>query len=314
LNFQLTILGTSAAVPYKNRGLAAQVLEVHNRLFLVDCGDATQFRMHTHGIKLSKIEAIFISHLHGDHCFGLPAVLTTLAMQGRTAPMHIFAPKGLKRMIDTIFEVSNYVSPYPIYIEEFDENWFAQPESGFKTTIYENKQLRVRAFPLMHRIPTCGYVFEEKQAPRNIIAERIAQYDIPHTAISGIKNGENFTTKEGFVIENEALTRAPNKPRSFAYASDTRYSAAIIPHILGVDLLFHEATFMHNMAEHAAFSGHSTAQEAATIAQLASAKRLIIGHFSARYTDLSPLLLEAKAVFENTELADDFTTYFVEKS
>lgn len=305
MTFELTILGTSAAVPYHNRYLAGQVLNVHDEHFLIDCGEGTQFRMAHFQVKKMRINHIFISHLHGDHFFGLFGVLTSLAMNGRKEALDIFAPQGLEEITKVVFQNSYYASPFPIRFHTVNTE-------GALTQILETKKVTVYAFPLAHRIPTVGYLFKEKTLPRNMLAEKIAEYHIPFTAIKDIKNGAAFTNTEGAVIPNAELTTPPPKPRSFAYCSDTAYFEDMIPHIKGVDLLYHESTFGHDMAAHAAITGHSTAYQAGLIAQKAEVGQLIIGHYSSRYDNLEPLLAEAKAAFEETVLGIDGQTYSVE--
>lgn len=304
--FSLTILGTSAAVPYKNRYLAGQVLNVHEQFFLIDCGEATQFRLSEFKIKRHKIDHIFISHLHGDHFFGIFGVLTSLAMNGRTTPLHIYSPSGLKDIVQIIFEKSYYVSPFPIHFQELDTNK--------STLIFENEILTVHSFPLLHRIPTVGYVFKEKSQPLNIIQKKIEAYKIPLSEIKKIKAGANFILLDGKVLPNAELTLPAFKTRSYAYCSDTKYDEQIIPFIRHVDLLYHESTFANDMGEHAALVGHSTTIEAATIAKKANAGKLILGHYSSRYTDLDILLVEAKTIFPETVLGVDGETHTVLQS
>lgn len=305
MKFELTILGTSAAVPYRNRYLSGQVLNVHDELFLIDCGEGTQFRMAEFQVKKMRINHIFITHLHGDHFFGLFGVLTSLAMNGRREALDIFAPQGLEEIVKVVFQNSYYESPFPIRFHTVDtEGGIAQ--------ILDTKKLSVYMFPLVHRVPTVGYLFKEKTLPRSILAEKIAEYNIPFTAIKAIKNGADFINTEGVVIPNSELTTPPPKPRSFAYCSDTAYFEDIIPHIQGVDLLYHEATFGHEMAAHAEITGHSTAYQAGLMAQKAQVGQLIIGHFSSRYDNLEPLLAEAKTAFEETVLGIDGQVYSVE--
>ena len=302
--FSLTLLGTSAAVPYKNRYLAGQVLNVHDQLFLIDCGEGTQFRMNEFNIKRHKINRIFISHLHGDHFFGLFGVLTSLAMNDRTEPMYIYSPAGLKDIIHTVFEKSYYVSPFPIIFKELDTTQDA--------LIFENDILTVRCFPLSHRIPTIGFIFKEKPLPLNINPEKIAEYNLSIEDIKSIKNGNTFTTLSGKIIPNCELVMPPYKTRTFAYCSDTRYDEKIIPFIRKTDLLYHESTFMSDLTEHANLTGHSTTIQAAMIAKKASVQKLILGHFSSRYTDLNLLLAEAKTVFPDTVLGIDGEIHTVE--
>jgi ribonuclease Z len=304
MKFELTILGTSAAVPYHDRWLAGQFLNIQDHYFLIDCGEGTQFRIKELGLKISKVNHIFISHLHGDHCFGLFGILTSMAMSGRKDALNIFSPVGLEDMVKAVFYNTQYVSPFPIHFNTVNTEGVTQ--------VLENQQLTVETVPLKHRIPTVGYIFKEKPFLLNIRPEKIEAYNIPFSEIKKIKGGADFNTLNGETIPNAELTLPPIKPRSFAYCSDTSYLETLIPHIQGVDLLYHEATFSHDMAAHAEMTGHSTAQQAATIAQKANVKKLVIGHFSSRYTDLTVLLNEAKLVFENTVLGIDKEVYVIE--
>ena len=305
MKFELTILGTNAAVQYRNRYLAGQVLNIQDDLFLIDCGEGTQFRMAECQVKKMKIDHIFISHLHGDHFYGLFGLLTSLAMNGRKKVMNIYSPKGLEEIVNVLFRHSNYISPFPVRFHEVDTE-------GGNHIIFEDKKLTINAFPLTHRIPTVGYLFKEKTMQRTILVEKIKEYNIPFSKIKDIKNGENFMNTEGALILNSELTLPPPEPRSFAYCSDTMYFEDIIPYIQGIDLLYHEATFAHDMVEQAAKTGHSTAYQAGLIAQKAEVGQLIIGHYSSRYDNLEPLLAEAKTAFDNTVLGVDGKTYSVE--
>jgi ribonuclease Z len=304
MKFELTILGTSAAVPYKNRFLSGQILNVQNELFLIDCGEAIQFRFLHLGIKHSRLNHIFISHLHGDHCFGIFGLLTSMAMMGRENALHIYAPEGLKSMVEAVFKATYYQSPFKIHFYVLNTEGAA--------LVFENEKLSVISFPLNHRVPTCGFVFREKPFFKNIISEKIKELSLDFESIKAIKKGFDYENTEGVVYPNDTLTLPPLLPRSFAYCSDTTYFEAILPYIEGVDLLYHEATFLNDMKEHAFDAGHTTAFEAGLIAQKASVNQLIIGHFSARYDDLEALLFEAKTQFPNTVLGIDGQSYSVE--
>lgn len=292
--FELTILGSSAAIPAHGRHLSAQVLQAGGELFLIDCGEGTQIQLMDYKIKFSKINHIFISHLHGDHIFGLMGLIMTYDLMGRTAPLHIYSPKGLEDFIKTQLYSGQR---YPLY--------FHSSDTTVSTLLYENNYLEVYSIPLIHRDPCHGFLFVEKKKVSNIIKEKIEVYNIPYQQINKIKEGADFLTEKGELIPNIELTIPAPNPLKFAYCSDTMYSEEIIPLIKEVDLLYHEATFMQNMLEQAQKTMHSTAAQAASIAQQAQAKKLIIGHFSARYINLKPLLEEAKAVFDSTFLAEE---------
>ncbi len=303
MKFELTILGTNAAVPYRNRFLSGQVLNIHEKLFLIDCGEGTQMRLTDLGIKKSKINHIFISHLHGDHVFGLFGVLTSMAMASRKRFLTIYGSKGLEELVLTTFRLTHCMSPFRIEFVTVDDT--------VSTQLIDNEYYTVHSFPLKHRVPAVGYVFKEKQLDRSIKVEKIKQYDIPFTDIKAIKKGADFVDTEGGIIPNEELTLPPSKPRSFAYCSDTAFDEAIATHIYGVDLLYHETTFLNDMAAQAAITGHSTALQAGQIAKLANVGQLVTGHYSSRYDDLNPILEETKLAFENVVLGIDGQTYSV---
>jgi len=294
MNFELRILGSNAATPAHGRHLSAQVLTIGAESFLIDCGEGTQFQMLKFHVKRHKINRIFISHLHGDHIFGLIGLLMSYDLNGRTAPLHIYSPAGLQPMIDIQF---NEQPKFPLHFHITDPT--------MSTLLFENNRVEVSSIPLVHRAPCHGFLFTEKPHQANMIKEKIEAYNIPYQAIPAIKNGGDYTLKDGTVISNEELTKAPARSRKFAYCSDTMYSEAIIPIIKGVDILYHEATFMQDLLPQAQKTMHSTAHQAASIAKQAEVKQLILGHFSSRYDDLTPLLEEAKAIFEKTTLAQE---------
>ena len=274
MTFSLTILGSSSATPAYGRHPTAQLLNVQEQLFLIDCGEGTQMRLLNHKIKRNKIQHIFISHLHGDHCYGLFGLLGTFSLYGRTEPMHIFAPKGLQEMFETVLKHSAEGKPasFPIYFHDTD--------TEKHQLIFENDVLTVHSIPLQHRIACAGFLFREKPLPRNIRIEQISKYAIHYTEIKAIKNGTDFFYQpENRWIKNEDLTDDPAAPRSYAFCSDTRYKPDIIPIIQGVDLLYHEATFLKDSTVRAEETCHSTTHQAAEIAKAAQVKRLIIGHF-----------------------------------
>ena len=293
--FQLTILGSNSAVPANGRYTTSQVLQVKNKLYLIDCGEGTQLRLTENNItRRERIEQIFISHLHGDHIFGLPGLLTSFSLNNRKAALTIFSPPGLQEMIETIFRYSQSHLSYDLK--------FVVVPTDKSVQVFENKDITVSTIPLTHRIPTTGYLFKEKEKVRNILPEKITEYGIHYSKINAIKRGGNFTTEDGKVILHEELTTAPSPPRSFAFCSDTTYQESIVSIIKGVDLLYHETTYMEDGKENAAKYGHSTAKEAAAIAKMAGVGKLICGHYSSRYGDLTPLEEEAKSIFPNSEL------------
>jgi len=307
MRFEVSILGSNSAIPAHGRMLSAQVFNNDNRLYLIDCGEGTQFRLNELKIKKSKIRQIFISHLHGDHIFGLPGLITSYALLGRDVPLEIFAPAGMKAWLEACFEYSYSGVPYELTITEVDPT--------AHQIIYEDQLVEVYTIPLQHRVPTCGYLFREKETLPKIIPAQIDKYSLDIQAIKKIKyQGEDYVDADGNVIPNSEMTIPPPKPRSFAYCSDTAYSEAIVPYIKDADLLYHEATYMEKHLANAKMSGHSTAQQAAQIAEKANVKELVLGHFSSRYANLLPLLAEAQAIFPNTQLAIEGHTFSVERT
>jgi ribonuclease Z len=301
---KLTILGSSSALPTSERYPSAHVLNAHERFFLIDCGEGTQMQLRKNKIRLGKINHIFISHLHGDHVFGLYGLLSSFSLMGRSAPVHLYAPANYNHML------LSHLNDFDIRLGfEID---FHQLSGNDPLKILDDKYLTVTAFPLKHRIPAFGFLFREKPPERNIIKECIIKYDIPPVRIRAIKKGEDFITASGDRIKNEDLTIPGAEPLSYAYCSDTKFSPRIPSFIKNVDLLYHEATFDATMSTLAETTGHSTTADAAKIAFLARAGTLIIGHFSSRYKSVSPLVEEAKAIFPRTLPAVDGQTYVVE--
>ena len=294
-NFELTILGCSSATPTSTRNPTAQLLNIADRYCLIDCGEATQIQLRKYKIKFQRINHIFISHLHGDHYLGLLGLLSSMHLLGRTTELHLYCPSELKEVIELQLRVSQTYLKYTIiyHFHNYIDN----------DLLFEDDKMIVKAVVLTHRIPCCGFVFIEKPLPCNITKETIDHYNIPLEQIHAIKHGADFVTSSGNVISNEKLVVAKPPLRSYAYCSDTAYDERIIALVKEVTLLYHEATFMHDLLPRAIDTFHSTALQAATIAQKAQVTQLMIGHYSARYRDLQPLLDEAKSVFENTLLA-----------
>lgn len=303
LPFEVTVLGSSSATPTATRHPTAQVLNLHERFFLLDCGEATQIQLRRYKFKIQRIDHIFISHLHGDHYLGLPGLLGTMHLLGRDKELHIYSPPGLKEIIDTNHYHSKTFLNYNLE--------FHVIESKSPARIYADDKLTVETIPMNHRVPCYGFLFREKEHLRKIIKEKIEEYNIPVQQIPLIKNGEDFILPPGKRISNSELTLTPPAPRAYAYCSDTLYNESFIGQIKNVNLLYHEATFADDMADRAVETHHCTAKQAGAIAQKANAGQLIIGHYSARYKDLDVLLKEAKQVFENTVLAIEGETYKV---
>jgi len=300
---KLTILGSSSALPTSERFPSAHVLCAHERIYLIDCGEGTQMQLRRNKIRTSAINHIFISHLHGDHVFGLYGLLSTFNLMGRKKPLNLYAPGNYDRIL------FSHLSDFDINLN-FEIN-FIQLSGKDPVQILDDKYLTVTAFPLKHRVPSFGFLFREKAPDRNIIKELIDLYRIPVSAIHRIKKGADFLTADGELIGNSFLTINPPRPLSFAYCSDTKYFAGLAGIVKGVDLLYHEATFDGSLKNLALKTGHSTSVQAATIAKSACVGKLIIGHFSARYKNVTPLVEEARSLFPETEAAKDGKTYDV---
>lgn len=301
MSFQLTILGNSSATPTSQRNPTAQYLTVHDRHFLIDCGEGTQIQLRKFKCKFTRINRIFISHLHGDHYLGLLGFLSSLHLLGCTQTVHLYCQEPLKEIIDIQLKYSDTHLKFPLEYHFLKTN-----ESEI---IFEDDKVSVESFPLSHRIPCCGFLFKEKPGLLSIRKEMIAFHGITPKDILRIKKGEDFTTAEGKVIKNKVLTHPPAELSSYAFCSDTIYDEGLIPQIKKTKMLYHEATFMKNLEKRAKETYHSTAEQAASIAKKAHVENLLIGHFSARYKDLKPLLQEAQAVFKNTELAEEGMTF-----
>ena len=293
--FEVQVLGCGSALPTTLHMPSSQLVEMNGKLFMIDCGEGTQLQMRKFGARMSKLHSIFISHLHGDHVFGLPGLISTLGLLGRTADLTIYAHKEMETLLRPILNFFCRNLSYNV-------NIVVIPKDGF-SLIYENKSITVNSFPLKHRIASSGFLFKEKEKMRHIKREMIDFYNIPIREINNIKLGADFITPEGDVIDNLHLTTPPNPSRSYAYCSDTAYDESIIPYIKGVNALYHEATFAESELSRAEKTAHSTAKQAAEIAKKAEVEKLVVGHFSSRYIELDTLLHEAQAVFPKTELA-----------
>ena len=301
MKFEVTILGSSSSTPIFNRNPSAQLLNVNEKYILIDCGEATQNQLLNFGLKANRIDQIFISHLHGDHYLGLVGLLSSLHLNGRTKPMDVFGPAELKEIIDLQFKHSQTIIRYPIN--------FRPTSDDKRYKIFENYDLVVDSFPLDHRIPCTGFIFTEKQRLRKMIKSKIDDLAIPAEMIPLIKNGQSFKDKKGKIHLSEELTTEADQPKTYAYCSDTICSWKYLNHISKVDMLYHEATFMNDMIDRAEETFHTTALQAAEVALKAEVKKLLLGHFSARYRDLNPLLEEAKTLFQDTLLAVEGETF-----
>jgi ribonuclease Z len=294
---KLTILGCYAATPRTFTNPTSQVLEIRNRMFLIDCAEGTQVQLRKNKIKFSKISRVFISHLHGDHFYGLIGLISTFMLLGRTTDLHIHGPKGIKEVILLQLKLSNSYTTYNLYFHELESN-----ESEI---VFEDDKVLVRTIPLQHRVYTNGYLFEEKIGDRKLNFEAVAAHKIETCYFQNIKNGKNITLDNGTEIDNADLTFDPIDPKKYAFCSDTIYNERIITIINNVDALYHESTFLESEEALATKTMHSTAKQAATIAKMANAKELILGHYSTRYDSITVFQDEAKTIFENVSLADD---------
>ncbi len=295
--FELHILGCGSALPTTRHFATSQVVNLRDKLFMIDCGEGAQMQLRKSRLKFSRLNHIFISHLHGDHCFGLMGLISTFGLLGRTAELHIHSPKGLEELLTPMLNFFCHTLAYKVIFHEFDTRQ--------TSVVYEDRSMTVTTIPLQHRIPCCGFLFAEKARPNHIIRDMVDFYKVPVYELNRIKNGSDYVTPEGEVIANTRLTRPSDPPRKYAYCSDTIFRPEIVEQLSGVDLLFHEATFAESELARAKETYHTTAARAARIALEAGVRQLVIGHFSARYEDESILLKEASAVFPNTILAKE---------
>ena len=303
MTFSVTVLGSSASIPAYGRFPSSQVVNHNEHLFLVDCGEGTQIRLSQYGFRRGRIHHIFISHLHGDHFFGLMGILTTMSLLGRKKPLHLYSQSQIMEVIRVQLEVAQSRLLFEVILHPLDE--------VRQEVVYENEVLEVVVIPLKHRVPCWGFLFREKRLSRRFLAEKAEQHRIPFRMISRLKAGEDYVTPSGEVIKSSEVTADPPVPRSYAYISDSAYDEDLVPRIKGVDLLYHEATFDEANRKRAEQTFHSTAKDAARIASLAEAKQLLIGHYSAKFKSLDGLLTEAQEVFPNTLLAMDGKVYEV---
>lgn len=296
-SFKVHILGCGSALPTLRHYASSQVVEVRDKLFMVDCGEGTQIQLRRSRIRFTKVSAVFISHLHGDHCFGLIGMISTFGMLGRTAPLRVYAPQELGPMLDSM--ITLFCQGLDFKVE------FNPVDTSKQAVVYEDRSVTVETIPLQHRISCCGYLFREKPTLPHIRRDMIDCYEIPVSQIMNIKNGADWTTPDGDVIANERLTIPADPPRSYAYCSDTRYMPNLHKVVKGVSTLYHESTYLSRDEERAKLYYHTTAAQAATVARDAHVGKLILGHYSARYDDENELLDEARSVFPESHLSDE---------
>lgn len=300
---ELQILGSNSAAFAHNRHHTSQLLRVQDKYFLIDCGEGTQLLIKRYKIRLSRINHILISHLHGDHYYGLMGLISTLHLYGRQSSLDVYGPPGLPEIISLQLKYSGTRLSYDINYHE----WIPEQEQ----VIYDDSRLSITTIPLEHRIPCCGYLFREKPKKRGINKHMILE-KLPPAHINLLRNGEDLLDEAGNVrYKSELVTLPPKKPFSYAYCSDTRYLDTLFEKLKDADLIYHESTFMDDMKDRAVSTFHSTASQAATLAKNANAGRLLLGHFSTRYKDLNPMLREARAIFPNTELAEEGKKFII---
>lgn len=298
---KVTILGCYAATPRTISNPTSQVLEIRNNMFLIDCAEGTQVQLRKNKIKFSKINHIFISHLHGDHVYGLIGLVSTFMLLKRVNDLHIYGPKGIKEIITLQLRLSNSWTTYGLFFHEL--------EATTSEIIYEDEKVVVTTIPLKHRIYTNGFLFQEKVGDRKLNLDAVQNYEIETCYYQKIKNGKDITLEDGRVIANEMLTFDPIAPKSYAFCSDTIFDETIVPQITNVDVLYHESTFLQSEDALATQTMHSTAKQAATIAQKANAKHLILGHYSTRYESIERFKVEAQTIFSEVLLANDGVTF-----
>ena len=298
---KLTILGCYAATPRTFTNPTSQVLEINNHLFLIDCGEGTQVELRRNKVKFSNIRHIFISHLHGDHSYGLVGLISTFRLLKRDTELHVYGPKGIKEIITLQLKLSNSWTNYPLYFHEL--------KGKVPELIYEDDKVTVETIPLKHRIYTNGFLFKEKIGPRKLLINKAVEYNIDVSLYKSLKMGKDVVSNDGKTIPNNLVTADPEPPKSYAFCSDTVYYPKIVPQIKEATVLYHESTFLEENQELAEPTKHSTAKQAAMIAKQANVKKLILGHYSTRYGNINLFKEEALTVFDSVELAEDGKTF-----
>ena len=301
--FKVHILGCGSALPTLRHCASSQVVEVRDKVLMLDCAEGTQMQLRRCKVRFTKLSHVFITHLHGDHCFGLIGMISTFGLLGRTATLHIHAPKELGPVLEG--QIAFFTHDLGFQVE------FHPVDTRQQTVIYEDRSLTVETIPLQHRMPTCGYLIREKSGLPHIRREMIDFYGIPTSQINNIKNGADWVTADGEVIDNARLVRPADTPRSYAYCTDTRYIPSLHQMIKGVSTLYHESTYGEDNLQQAEKYYHSTARQAAMVAREAGVGKLLLGHYSSRYEDENVLLEEAKKVFENTYLTNEMSVFDV---
>lgn len=301
--FTVKILGCGSALPTAKHSASSQIVELRGKTFMIDCGEGTQVQLRRAHVHFNKIIAVFISHLHGDHCFGLLGMISTLGLLGRTSPLHVYAPAEFEQIFNMQLDMFCNRMDYKVVFHCVD--------TTVPDVIYDDRSLTVTTVPLNHRTNCCGFIFREKPSLPHIRRDMTDFYGIPQCYLNNIKNGADWTMPDGVVIPNSRLTAPADKPRAYAYCSDTKYIPTLHEHLKGVDMLYHEATYCEEDVQRAALYYHSTARQAAQVAKDACAGKLILGHFSARYDNEELLLKEARDVFPNSFLASEMKVFTV---
>ncbi len=297
---KVTVLGNNSALPAFGRHPTSQVVSVYGEEILLDCGEATQIQMQRYDIRWRKMHHIFISHLHGDHYFGLPGLITSMSLLGRTAPLHLYAPAGLEKIINDILAVADTVLSYPLH-------FYALPEGA--QLLVDEKSFSVSCFPVSHRIACHGFIIQRKTKGRKLLPDKCREYEIPAYYYDKIKQGHDYERKDGSIVKNEWVSEDGPSPKKYAYCADTIYHEDIIQYIKGADTIYHECTYLQADAERAASRFHSTAADAGRIAYLAGAKQLLLGHYSSRYRDITVFQNEAAAIFPNVQATIEGAAY-----
>lgn len=301
--FTVKILGCGSALPTQKHCASSQIVEVRGKCFMIDCGEGTQVQIRRAHVHFNKIAAVFISHLHGDHCFGLLGMISTFGMLGRTAPLHVYAPSGFETLFNMQLEMFCNRMDYDVVFHGVD--------TSVSSVIYDDRSISVTTLPLNHRTECCGFLFSEKPTLPHICRDMTDFYEIPQYCLNNIKNGADWVLPDGTVVPNSRLTSPADKPRAYAYCSDTKYIPGLHRLIAGADMLYHEATYCDEDKKRADLYYHSTARQAATVAKYAGVGKLVLGHFSARYNNEDKLLAEAREVFGNSFLASEMAVFDV---
>lgn len=300
---KVTILGNNSALPAFGRHPTAQAVTVYGDHLLLDCGEGTQIQMQRYGIKWRSVPHIFISHMHGDHYFGLPGLINSMSLLGRTTPLHVYAPPAMQAIMDIVQGVAESELCFPYYFHPLPE--------GSAATLVDNESYSVKCFPVEHRIPCHGFVIERKTRGRKLLPEKAREYEIPAAFYDRLKQGEDYTRKDGLLVKNEWVTEDGPSPKKYAYCADTLFTDSFLEHVKGADTLYHECTYLHADVAKADARYHSTARQAAEFAVMANAKQLLLGHYSSKYKDLEPFREEAAEVFANVHATVEGAAYEV---